>query len=90
MRTRCLLAVLPLLLSGCLTPITRRLDQTNQQAESTNARLAQVSAQLDAADRRLAHLETLLADTNQKLEAIDRRMGFVERVVRRFAPSPAK
>lgn len=86
MRTRSLLAILPLLLSGCLTPVTSRLDQANQQVEITNEHLARMSAQLDTADRRLAHLESLLAETNQKLETIDKRMEVVERAVRRFAP----
>ena len=88
MRTRCLLAAVPLLLSGCLTPITSRLDQTNRQVEVANERLGQVSAQLDETSRRLADLERLLGESNQKLETIDKRMEVVERAVRRFVPVP--
>jgi len=90
MRTRCLLAVVPLLLSGCLTPITGRLDRTNQQVEVTNARLGEVAAQLAETSQRLADLERLLGETNQKLETIDKRMQVVEGAVRRVFPAPAR
>ena len=89
MHTRCLLAAVPLLLSGCLTPITSRLDQANRQVEVSNERLGQVSAQLEETSRRLADLERLLDALNQKLETIDTRMEVVERAVRRFVPVPA-
>jgi ABC-type transporter Mla subunit MlaD len=87
MRTRCLLAVVPLLLSGCLTPVTHRLDQANRQVESTNEILARMSVQLETADHRLAELQRLFDETNRKLETIDKRMKVVERAVRRFVPA---
>src|SRR5215207_7640570 len=91
MRTTCLLAVIPFLLTGCLTPITGRLDRTNDQLEVANQRLGIVNAQLAETTQRLAQIESQLAGTNQKLEKMhatleqtDRRLEVVEKVVRKF------
>jgi len=76
MRTRSVLAIVPLLLSGCLSPVTSRLDQAN--------------CQLEAANRSLALMHDELMDTSQKLakvqaalEQMDRRLAVVERVVKK-------
>lgn len=96
MRKRYFPAIVPLLLSGCLTPITERLDRTNQQVEVTNQELTQVEQQIKETGRQLARLEQLLGESNESLAAvraelktIDGRMETVERVVKRFAgPRP--
>jgi hypothetical protein len=60
--------LLPLLLlgaSGCLTPITGRLDRINDRLEDTKQQLVRVTAQLDESNRELAR-------ANQKLAEIER------------------
>jgi hypothetical protein len=62
-----LLAVLMLGATGCLSPLTGRLDRISQQLEDTKQQLTVVSAKLDQADRELAA-------ANQRLENIERLM----------------
>ena len=47
MRTRLLLAAVPLLLSGCLSPVTQRLDRTNVQLEGVNQHLVTVPPRVE-------------------------------------------
>jgi hypothetical protein len=65
MKRRSLLALLVLGASGCLTPLTSRLDRIHERMEDTNQQLVEVTAQLNEANRRLAQ-------ANQKLEDIER------------------
>lgn len=63
--------LIPLLASGCLRPLTRRLDVvtaqlvvTNEQLAQTNRELLQMRALLESADRQLATMERLLVSTD--------------------------
>ena len=95
MRTRSLLAIVPLVLSGCLSPLTSRLDRTNHQLDTTNQRLAVVIDELADTSQRLACLEQQIDATNQKLAQIqgtlqqmDRRLEIVAHRKRTWCRRP--
>jgi hypothetical protein len=51
------LALLPLVSVGCLSPVTSRLDLLNEQLVTTQNHLAVVIAELREANQRIARLE---------------------------------
>lgn len=68
--------------SGCMRPLTRRLDSlaeqvrlTNEQLAQTNRSLLETRALLDSADRRLAAMQMLLASTDSGVTSTDARLA---------------
>ena len=64
---------------GCLSPITRRLDETSRQLATVNEQLLVVNQQLAALHEQMTHtnkhldvMESQLAESNKKLETIER------------------
>ena len=67
--------ILPLVLlcsGGCLAPVTRRLDTTNQEIATTNAQLAEANQRL--------------ASTEAKLDEANRRIGVIDTAIEKLLP----
>src|SRR4051812_39713351 len=71
-RRQILLAVAPLTLAGCLTPVTSRLDRTNDQLLVANEQLARISAKLEESQQQLARSNAQVAQTDQRLAEANR------------------
>jgi uncharacterized coiled-coil DUF342 family protein len=85
MRRKFILAFLPFLLAGCLTPFTRRLDVANERADAIHQQLVLATAKLDEATRALERSETKLDEANKtfyrmegKLNDMDKKFTTVE------------
>ncbi len=81
MHRRFFAPIILLALSGCLTPVTRRLDRMNCQLQTTNQQLGAVNDRLDAANcklqetnQRLGTVEEQLRDTNKRLQAVEQAL----------------
>jgi hypothetical protein len=68
MKRRGLLPLLVLGISGCLTPLTGRLDRMHERMEETNQQLVKVTAQLDESNRQLAQANQRLAEIERQLK----------------------
>jgi outer membrane murein-binding lipoprotein Lpp len=65
MYRRCLFFLASLVVAGCLSPLTTRLDDIN-------ARMARMNDQVDETNRRLAQMEAQIEMTNQKLTTVEK------------------
>jgi hypothetical protein len=79
MRWLHILTLSPLTLAGCLSPLTSRVDQTNQSLAVTNQMLMQASEQLDEMTQRLRGMEGKLTEMNQQLGNVGGQMGEMNR-----------
>ena len=75
MRRLLLAAPVPIGCLGCLSPVTSRLDDINEQLAGTNQRLDDVSQKLDETNRRLDNVSQKLDETNRRLAQVDKRLA---------------
>ncbi|HEY7326288.1 MAG TPA: hypothetical protein VH592_01515 [Gemmataceae bacterium] len=77
-------SILVLLVAGCLSPITRRIDTTNEQVAVTNQHLAEINAQTREANTRMIAMNQQLVSTNAQLIEANRRLEAIEKGLPRF------
>jgi outer membrane murein-binding lipoprotein Lpp len=82
MRSRTALALMPLLLAGCISPFTSRLDKATEQATALNQQMAVANAKLEEATLCLERSEKKLDEANTSLHNMERRLNDMDR---RFA-----
>jgi hypothetical protein len=82
MRCTIVLALVPLLLAGCITPFTSRLDEANARAAAVNQQLIIATNKLDEATRILERSEAKLDQANKTFDRIDDKLGDMDK---RFA-----
>ena len=81
MRSGGLFSILVLFVAGCLSPVTKRLNTTNEQLALTNQHLAAINEKMRETNARtievnqhlLAAHEQLI-ETNRRLEMIEKRL----------------
>jgi hypothetical protein len=80
-----LLVFLPLLVAGCLTPFTQRLDEANAKAAAINQQLIIATSKLDEATIVLRRSEQKLDEANKtfyrmedKINDMDKKFGTLE------------
>src|SRR5215469_15654248 len=81
MRSGGLFSILVLFSAGCLSPVTKRLNTSNEQLALTNQHLAAINEKMRETNARtievnqhlLAANEQLI-ETNRRLEAIEKRL----------------
>jgi chromosome segregation ATPase len=61
--------------SGCLTPITSRFDQLNDQLACSRQQLDALHAQLVQANQRVAHLEAEVVEANGRLRSVEGKLS---------------
>jgi hypothetical protein len=73
--------------AGCLSPVTKRMDATNEQLTLTNEHLAAINEKMRETNARTAEmnrhlLETIaqLSETNRRLEAIEKGLPRLPRL----------
>jgi chromosome segregation ATPase len=91
MRRRIALALMPLLLTGCLTPFTSRLDQANQRAADVleqliiaNSKLSEAAASLERSEKKLDEASATLRRMELRLDEMDRRTEVIEKGFRKM------
>ena len=72
--------------SGCMSPLTRRLDLTNQQLATTNAQLAETNQRLGDTQARLIETNQRVANLEGKLDESNRRVGLVDQAIQKLLP----
>ena len=82
MRRRLLIALIPLLLAGCLSPFTRRLDESNARAAAIQQQLVIATDQFDEARRSLERSEKQLYVASATLDRMEHRLNEMDK---RFA-----
>ena len=82
MRRRLLIALIPLLLAGCLSPLTRRLDESNARAAAIQQQLVIATDQFDEARRSLERSEKQLYVASATLDRMEHRLNEMDK---RFA-----
>ena len=82
MRRRLAVALIPLLLAGCLSPFTRRLDEANARAAAIQQQLVVATNQFDEARRSLERSEKQLYSASATLERMEHRLDEMDK---RFA-----
>jgi chromosome segregation ATPase len=79
MRRRFLILALPLLLAGCVSPLTRRLDEANARAAAINEQLIIATAKLEEANAILERSERKLDEANRTFYHLDERIGEMDK-----------
>jgi chromosome segregation ATPase len=79
MRRKFILAFLPLLLAGCLTPFTSRLDLANERAEAIHQQLVLATAKLDEATRTLERSEAKLDEASRTLSRMEGKLNDMDK-----------
>jgi septal ring factor EnvC (AmiA/AmiB activator) len=74
-----LFSILVLFAAGCLSPVTKRLDTTNEQLALTNQHLAAINAQMREANARMLDMNQHLQTTNAQLRETNRRLEAIEK-----------
>ena len=77
-------SILVLLVAGCLSPVTRRLDSTNEQLALTNQHLATISEQMREANARMIEMNQQLVTTNAQLKEANQRLEAIAKGLPRF------
>ncbi len=72
-------SLLVLLVAGCLSPITKRLDVTNAQLALTNQHLAAINEKMEETNARTAEMHQQLVRTNEQLIEANRRLAAIEK-----------
>jgi chromosome segregation ATPase len=86
-----LVALVPLILAGCLTPLTSRLDEANAQAAQANLQLAAATAKFEEVKVIMQDAEDKLDKANatfnrleNRLDEMDKKFGTVEQGFRKM------
>src|SRR5437016_64486 len=79
MQRRALLALIPLLFAGCLTPFTRRLDLANERAAAIHQQLVVATAKLDEATATLERSEQQVKEASATLRRMENKLDEIER-----------
>jgi len=75
MRRLFLVGAVPLVLAGCLGPLTSRLDKTNEQLALANQQLAVATAELHEANQKLGKMQDQLDEANRTLSVVGKAFG---------------
>ena len=85
------LALVPLVLAGCLSPLTSRLDDTNRQAAELNQQIAFANSRLVEAtdcllrsEQKLDEARGTLRRMELRLDELDRRSEVIEKGFRKM------
>jgi hypothetical protein len=70
-----LLGAAPLVLAGCLGPLTSRLDKANEQLAVVNQQLAVTNAELHEANEKLGKMQDKLDEANRTLSVVGKAVG---------------
>jgi outer membrane murein-binding lipoprotein Lpp len=79
MGSKVVIALSPLILAGCLTPFTSRLDEANSQAARLNQQLVIATAKLDEVKAIMQESQTKLDEANLTFNRMDTRMTEMDR-----------
>jgi len=82
MRRKFVLALVPLVLAGCLSPFTRRLDEANARAAAIQEQLIIATNKFDEATKSLERSEKQLIVASATLERMENRLNEMDK---RFA-----
>lgn len=72
-------SLLVLLVAGCLSPLTKRLDTTNEQLALTNQHLAAINEKMRETNARTIEMNQHLIATNEQLNETNRRLQAIEK-----------
>jgi len=72
-------SLLVLLLAGCPSPITRRLDLTNEQLMQTNQHLAAINEKMRETNALAMEMNQHVIKTNERLSETNRRLEAIEK-----------
>lgn len=79
MRRKTILALIPFLLAGCLSPLTQRLDETNARAAALQQQLEVANQKLDDAARTLERSEAKFDEANKTLNHMDGTLADIDK-----------
>lgn len=79
MRSGELFSLVVLFLAGCMSPVTKRLDTTNEELAITNQHLAAINEKTSGANARMIEMNEHLLATNQQLLETNRRLEAIEK-----------
>jgi septal ring factor EnvC (AmiA/AmiB activator) len=86
-----LIALAPLILAGCLQPLTSRLDEANAQAAQANLQLAaatdkmqEVKVIMQDAENKLDQANATFIRLESRLDEMDKKFGTVEQGFRKL------
>jgi hypothetical protein len=79
MRREYLIFAIPLLLAGCISPFTRRLDEANARAAAINEQLILATAKLEETKVVLERSEAKLDEANRTFYRLENRMGEMDK-----------
>lgn len=74
-----LFSFMVLFLAGCLSPVTKRLDATNEQLAQTNQHLAAINEKMNETNARTIEMNQHLLATNAQLRETNRRLEAIEK-----------
>jgi septal ring factor EnvC (AmiA/AmiB activator) len=72
-------SLLVLLVVGCLSPVTKRLETTNEQLALTNQHLAAINEKMRETNARTIEMNQHLITTNEQLSETNRRLAAIEK-----------
>src|SRR5579884_1618224 len=72
-------SILMLFVAGCLSPITKRLDTTNEQLAITNQHLAAINEKMRETNALAVEMNQHLVRTNEQLSETNRRLATIEK-----------
>lgn len=79
MRSGRLFSILVLLVAGCMSSVTKRLDATNEQLMLTNQHLAAINEKMRETNARTIEMNQHLLATNEQLIETNRRLEGIQK-----------
>jgi septal ring factor EnvC (AmiA/AmiB activator) len=79
MRSGGLYCFLVFFVAGCMSPVTKRLNTTNEQLTLTNQHLAAINEQIRETNARAIEMNQRLLTTNEQLIETNRRLEAIEK-----------